>query len=42
MVFKYPSLMGFNITSLWPAVISPNPRIMIGVIEMTVIMIMDV
>lgn len=41
VAFKYP-LIGVRMTSRWPALISPSPNIMIGVIEMIVMMMMEV
>lgn len=41
VAFKYP-LIGVSMTSRWPALISPSPNIMIGVIEMIVMMMMEV
>lgn len=40
VVFNCP-LIGFRIRSLWPAVISPSPNIMMGVMEIIVIIIME-
>lgn len=42
VLFRYPSLIGVSIISLCPAVIYPNPNIIIGVIEITVIMMIEV
>lgn len=41
VALRYP-LMGVRMTSRWPALISPRPRIMMGVMDMIVIIMTEV
>lgn len=42
VALRYPILAGVRIISLWPAVISPRPKMMMGVMLMMVMIMMDV